>query len=187
MEMLLLESARLRVRAFEMDDLLASHRLLPRCFGEDGVSLDERRAWLRWSRLSQEWLPRMHQLPSGDLAVVLKSDGRLIGSVGLVPLLDVYGQMPGLGNGAADGLTTPEVGLFWAIDPDHQRQGYAVEAAQVLIDHAFQRLHLRRLLATTEYDNLASQAVMRKLGMRLLRNPLPQPEHLQVVGLLENA
>lgn len=38
----------------------------------------------------------------------------------------------------------------------------------------------------TEYDNLASQAVMRKLGMRLERNPLLEPRWLQVVGILEN-
>lgn len=180
-----LETARLRIRPFHPADCDAVHRLMQRCFGQDGVSRDERAAWLTWSELSQEWLPRMHQPPYGDLAVTLQ-DGRLAGSVGLVPLLDVFAQLPGLGDGSPGGFATPEVGLFWAIDPDFQRQGYALEAASALVDFAFTQLNLARLLATTDYDNIASQAVMRRLGMRILRNPYPQPEHLQVVGLLEN-
>jgi ribosomal-protein-alanine N-acetyltransferase len=79
-----------------------------------------------------------------------------------------------------------EMGLFWAIDPDHQRQGYATEAAQALIDFAFQQLRVKRLIATTEYDNTASIAVMRKLGMRIEKNPFPDPPWLQVVGILDH-
>jgi len=55
-----------------------------------------------------------------------------------------------------------------------------------LIEHAFAELRLKRIIATTAHDNLASQAVMRKLGMRLACNPLPDPPWLQVVGVLEN-
>ncbi len=42
------------------------------------------------------------------------------------------------------------------------------------------------MIATTEFNNVASQAVMRKLGMRLERNEYNQPPWLQVVGVLEN-
>lgn len=79
---------------------------------------------------------------------------------------------------------TPEVGLLWAIDPRRQQRGYAAEAGAALIDCALVRLHLWRVLATTEYHNLASQTVMRKLGMTLTRNPLPDPPWLQIVGVL---
>jgi hypothetical protein len=41
-------------------------------------------------------------------------------------------------------------------------------------------------LATTEYDNAASLGVMRKLGMKIDRNPRSQPPWLQAVGILEN-
>src|SRR6266508_6491672 len=135
--------------------------------------------------LSQEWFPKMEQAPYGDRAVVLKTTEQVIGSVGYVPLLDVFSQIPELGI-SSRGYTTAEVGLFWAIDPMYQRQGYATEAAQVMIDHAFKHLRLARVLATTEYSNIASQALMRKLGMRLVRNPLAEPPWLQVVGMLEN-
>ena len=75
----------------------------------------------------------------------------------------------------SSGFWTPEVGLFWAIDAAYRRQGYASEAAQALIDFAFNEMRLGRIIATTETDNLASQAVMRKLGMRICHNPLPTP------------
>ena len=77
-----------------------------------------------------------------------------------------------------------EMGLFWAIDLEHQRHGYAAEAAQALIDFAFQQLRVKRLIATTEHDNAASIGVMRKLGMRVEKNPFPDPPWLQVVGIL---
>jgi ribosomal-protein-alanine N-acetyltransferase len=175
---------------------------------------NERRSWLEWSRLSAEWLPKMFQPPYGDRAVVLKSSGEVIGAVGYVPCFDVFEQIPGLScsstsggiespagssNKRSDRLKPPlqndnnpsvyrvaEMGLFWAIDPQHQRHGYATEAAQALIDFAFQQLRAKRLIATTEYDNAASMGVMRKLGMRIERNPLPQPSWLQVVGILQN-
>jgi hypothetical protein len=41
-------------------------------------------------------------------------------------------------------------------------------------------------VATTEHDNSASIGVMRRLGMRIARNPAPTPFFLAVVGVLEN-
>jgi predicted acetyltransferase len=81
---------------------------------------------------------------------------------------------------------TTEFGLFWAIDPKHQRQGYATEAAQRMASYALKQLRVKRIVATTENTNIASQNVMRKIGMRLTRNPLPEPSWLQVVGVLDS-
>ena len=187
-----LETARLSLRPFQAGDLTAIHRILSEAFGETEriahpAALAERAAWLEWSALSQQWLPRMHQPPYGDRAVVLKSGERLIGAAGYVPLLDRFDQLPELRAGQPPSeLSTPEVGLFWAIAPAHQRRGYATEIAGALIAHAFQIMHLRRIVATTTYHNLASQAVMRRLGMTLARNPRPDPPWLQVVGFLNN-
>jgi RimJ/RimL family protein N-acetyltransferase len=187
-----IETPRLIIRAFRPDDLHAIHRILDLTFGngskiDDEDALIERREWLEWSRLSVEWLPQMFQPPYGDRAVVLKGSHEVIGAVGLVPCFDVFEQIPGLSRGeppSAQRVT--EMGLFWAIDPDRQRQGYATEAAQALIDFAFQQLRVKRLIATTEYDNAASIGVMRKLGMTIAQNPLPEPHWLQVVGILDH-
>ncbi len=76
--------------------------------------------------------------------------------------------------------------MFWATRTAYLRQGYATEAARALVDFAFGTMHLARLIATTDHDNLASQAVMRHLGMSIERNPRPDPPWFQVVGVLRN-
>jgi predicted acetyltransferase len=83
-------------------------------------------------------------------------------------------------------LYAPEVGLYYALSPAYQRQGYATEAAQVLINYAFTQLHLKQIVATTTTGNEASIGVMRKVGMRIEKNPSPDPPGFQVVGILEN-
>ena len=189
----MLETERLIIRAFELDDLSVIHRILNQAFGagdqvDDAVALQARQSWLQWSRLNQAWLPKMGQPPYGDRAIVLKNSDTLIGAAGYVPCFGPFEQIPELeGPTAPSRLYTPEFGLFWVIDPDHQRQGYATEAGQALVDFAFTHLRLKRIIAMTEHSNIASQHVMQKLGMTLTRNPLPEPGWLQVVGVLENS
>ena len=192
MEDILIETQRLLIRAFRPEDLTTIHRILEQTFGDgtklkDEAALHERAEWLAWSRLNHSWFPRMGQAPYGDRAIVLKSSGALIGSVGYVPLLGPFEQIPGIGLAPKLSKTmTPAFGLFWVIDPQVQRQGYATEAGGALVAYAFQTLHLQQIIATTEYDNIASQTVMRKIGMRLERNPFPEPHWLQVVGIMDN-
>ncbi len=132
---------------------------------------------------------KLYQPPYGDRAVVLRSSGQLIGSCGFVPSLMPFEQMPNLARDAQPipaAFSTPEVGLFYAIAPVHRRQGYAFEAARALVDYAFSVLRLKRVVATITYDNLASMAVMQKLGMHIAHNPFPDPPYLQVVGVISN-
>lgn len=186
----ILETERLIIRTFTEGDLPIIHRILDEAFGEgklsgDATALEERRSWLQWSILNQEWFANMLQFPYGDRAVALKSTGELIGSVGYVPLTAPFGQIPELGSNG-NSFFTAEVGLFWVVGAEHRGNGYATEAAQAMIDHAFNNLQLERVIAATEYINTASQAVMRKLNMTLAANPLPEPHWLQVVGVLYN-
>ncbi|MCC6605496.1 MAG: GNAT family N-acetyltransferase [Anaerolineae bacterium] len=190
-EIPILESERLRLRPFLPADLPYLFAIKQSIGWVDAAKTAEQQLlaeadYLEWCVRNERQLAQLSQPPYGDRAVVLKDSGQLIGSVGLVPCVDVYGQLPGLG-GQANALATAEVGLLWLIDPAHQGQGYASEAAQTLIDYAFGAMRLQRLIATTEYDNLASQAVMRKLGMTIEHNPFPDPPWLQVVGILPNS
>ncbi|MCC7359302.1 MAG: GNAT family N-acetyltransferase [Anaerolineales bacterium] len=186
-----LETERLVVRSLVPGDLEAVHRLLDEAFdggrrvGDPGA-LAERRSWLAWTALAEEWHARLHQPPYGERGVTLKITGELVGLVGYAPCLNAFGQIPELRGNGSGGGNTPEVGLFWAVAARHHRRGYATEAARALTAYAFESLRLRRIVATTESDNTASQGVMRKLGMHVLRNPLPEPPWLQVVGVLVN-
>ena len=194
-EVPVLETERLLIRPFVLTDLADTRRLFDfelnhTQLGSDHLdTLDDRAGWLQWSVLNYVQLARLYQPPYGDRAIVLRSSGELFGSCGYVPCLCPFEQLPGFTPAVPSGqpgLFSPEFGLFYAISPGHQRQGYASEAAQAMIDYAFQSLQLKRVIATTSYDNLASQGVMRKLGMTLTKNPLPDPAWFQVVGVVEN-
>ena len=85
-----------------------------------------------------------------DLAVMLISDGLLIGRCGL-------------------GLTDPDLseGMLWyTIHPSHWGQGYATEAARGLLAFGFGELRLHRIWADCDPANVASIRVLDKLGMR---------------------
>jgi ribosomal-protein-alanine N-acetyltransferase len=190
MSFLFPETPRLLIRPFVMQDVPTLHRILDQTLGdgtkvEDADALAERESYVRWCILAGEWHTKLHQPPYQEQAIVLKETGALIGSVAYVPTHCPYSQLPEM-NLVRTNFFTPEVGLYWVIDPQHQNKGYASEAARALIEYAFQELHLARIIAATEHTNHASQAVMRKLGMTLAVNPLPDPHWLQVVGILEN-
>ncbi len=185
-----LDAPRLTIREFVMDDLALYHPIANAGFGE--ISLDERRHWLEWQIMSYRALSELYQPPYGDRAIVLKQSGALIGSVGLVQSFSLFDRLPffqtrrAVHSPALHKLMSPEMGLFWLIDPAHQGHGYATEAARALIDYAFTEMNLKRIVATTAYDNHASIGVMRKLGMIIERNPDTEPEWFQIVGILEN-
>jgi [ribosomal protein S5]-alanine N-acetyltransferase len=151
-----------------------------------GVLSSLRADWLRWTAESYTQYAELRQPPYGERAVELRATGQLVGLVGLVPSLGPFGLLPSLAGGPGDARRfRPEVGLFWETAPDHRGRGFAPEAAAALIDHAFRELRLQRVVATTERDNRASIAVMRKLGMAIEVNPEPEPEWFQTVGVLD--
>ena len=81
-----------------------------------------------------------------------KSDGALLGDVGIIPV-----DMPIRGN--------PPVEIGWTIGKQYWGNGYAPEAARAWIDHAFNVLNFGEVVAWTSTVNLPSQRVMQKLGM----------------------
>lgn len=54
----------------------------------------------------------------------------------------------------------------WNFNADFGGAGYAFEAARALLDHLFKVKEARRLYAYVEDDNLASQRLCERLGMR---------------------
>jgi RimJ/RimL family protein N-acetyltransferase len=184
-----LKTDRLRIRPLSMSDLSFCHQLyMDTRWADEGLTeeqnLQARRSWLDWTIRNYKELDRLNQPPYGDRAVELGESGRLIGLVGLVPLLAPFAQLPIFGS-QADAPFSAEVGLFWMTSPAMQGRGLATEAAWALVRFAFDVLKLGRILAGTEYSNLASIALMRKLGMRIERNPFPSPAWFQITGILQ--
>ena len=89
----------------------------------------------------------------GLWAVVSKKSGEVIGDCGLT-MQPIHGQM------------LPEIGYH--IRADHQRRGYASEAAAACIQYAFERHDFPVVYSYMKYTNAASAAVAMKNGMKLL-------------------
>lgn len=153
------------------------------------AALAKRRTWLEWAVRNGDALANLNQPPYGDMAVTLKGETKLIGSVGYVPCIGPFGLLPyyrDIVQPGAERLWLTEFGLFWALKQEYQGQGYATEAARALIEHAFKHLRLARIIAQTQFDNAPSIAVMRRLGMSVEKNTTGDPPWFQVTGILEN-
>lgn len=90
-----------------------------------------------------------------NLAVELLPDdqgsaGRVVGDVGLCWRSDVHAHA--------------EIG--YVIHPDSQGHGYATEAAAAVVDLAFTGLGAHRVTGQIDARNLASAAVLERLGLR---------------------
>jgi RimJ/RimL family protein N-acetyltransferase len=180
-----LETDRLVIRAFMPAEGETYSRLLDAAFGSGAHgSADAKRIMFEYQVAADAGLDLLHQPPYGDRAIALKSTEEVVGSVGFVPALAPFGLLPSF---ETTPHFTPEVGLFWALFPAHQGHGFATEAAAAMISYAFGQLRLRRVVATTEHDNARSIAVMRRLSMRIERNPRNEPHWFQTVGRLDNA
>lgn len=89
----------------------------------------------------------------GFWAVERRGDGRFIGFVGL--------HEP-----AAALPFSPCVEIGWRLAGEFWGRGYAGEAARAALGVAFEQLGLPEVVSFTAADNVRSQAVMRRLGMR---------------------
>jgi RimJ/RimL family protein N-acetyltransferase len=86
----------------------------------------------------------------------LKSDGRLIGIIGLGVIPDHLQQaIPG----------HPRVEIGWQLDKTVWGQGLAPEGARAWLDYGWSVLDLGEIVAFTAEINRPSQRVMEKLGM----------------------
>lgn len=107
-----------------------------------------------WQTLAdaRAWFERMRGLVETGTAVQLvierRTDAKVIGTA----LVFKYDE----------GSARAELG--YVIGRAHWRQGYAGEALRALLAHAFEVLHLRRIEAEVNPDNLASNALLRALG-----------------------
>jgi RimJ/RimL family protein N-acetyltransferase len=184
-----LETARLTIRPLQRDDLGDCHALFKAVGWFDPAMpeaeiLERRRSWLQWAVDNTRELARLNQPPLGERAILDRSTGAFVGLVGFVPSMVAIGQLPSFG-AMRDARQSAELGMFWAVVPERQRTGVASEAAAAMLAYAFDHWRLNRVVATTEHDNLASQAVMRRIGMTVEANPYPDPPHFQAMGWID--
>ncbi len=104
------------------------------------------REFLERALQSQTAWPR----PEVGLAIELKSERKLIGSIGL--------RMKDETSRAAD--------IGYVLNRNYWGHGYMTESTRAVLDVAFKQLKLHRVWATCDMRNRASYRVMERLGMR---------------------
>ncbi|TVZ52629.1 GNAT family N-acetyltransferase [Dokdonia sp. Hel_I_53] len=92
--------------------------------------------------------PQFEKLGYGNYMVVRDKDGVLLGNCGL------YDR---------SGLEGVDIGF--AFLEQHEKKGYAYEAARKLVEVAFNEFKLSKIGAITVEDNIASQKLLKKLGL----------------------
>jgi ribosomal-protein-alanine N-acetyltransferase len=149
--MQILESERMVLRRLERGDLPDLYALYRdeetrRYFPEGTLTLVQTEAELVWFANDDPAHPG-----HGLWATLLKPSGQFIGRCGLLPW-------------TLDGRDETEVAFL--IDKKLWGHGLATEAAQAISRHAFDVLHLKRLICLIVPGNEASRRVAMKIGMR---------------------
>ncbi|MEG4027401.1 MULTISPECIES: GNAT family N-acetyltransferase [unclassified Microcoleus] len=146
-----IETARLYLRQFTPDDLEELYRI---------YSDAEIMKYLRGVKTREETESAIHNMVQrwaennfGMWALVHKIDRKMIGRCGLA-FLD----------------QTPEVELGYALDKVYWNQGLVTEASFASLNYGFQILKLERIVAIARPENIASQRVIQKVGMKYEKN-----------------
>lgn len=108
----------------------------------------------------------------GFWAAIEKSTGAFLGWFHFRPL-----------KGSPD--DEPELG--YRLRKEAWGKGYGTEGARALIHKGFTALGVRRVVASTYHDNLASRRVMEKAGMTLVRTFRMTPAELAAHGISPDA
>lgn len=148
MDIPILETARLRMRAFRVDDLDAYAAMcadpeVMRFLGT-GVTLDRSEAWRSMAGFLGHWALRGY----GMWALEEKQTGTLVGRSGF---LNPEGW--------------PGFELGWTLGRPSWGKGFATEAARRALDYAFEDLGRKRVISLIRPANTPSMRVAERLGM----------------------
>jgi ribosomal-protein-alanine N-acetyltransferase len=153
----IIETERLILRPLTMDDLddlFALYRdpEVRRYFPDGTQSYEQTKEEL-------EWIIDVYYGKHGFglWATIHKPSGAFIGRCGLLPWT-IDGQ--------------DDVEVAYLLGQEYWGQGLATEAARAIVDYAFARLPVTRLICMTDPLNHASQNVARKVGMTLVNDNL---------------
>ncbi len=141
-----METARLRLRPYTHEAAEQVAEGTPRCSGwSPGYPRADDRDVARLFLASPPVEPLF-----GPLQILLADDEMVIGGIGFFGPPDETGT----------------VGLGYGVAPEAEGRGYATEALRALLHHGFADARVRRVLADTAHDNVASQRVLEKAGLR---------------------
>jgi RimJ/RimL family protein N-acetyltransferase len=146
-----IESARLRLRHFQDSDVTSfmgyrNDPIVAKYQSWDGISELEARTFIQEQKEIQPGEPGK----GFQIAIELKATGVLIG--------DCYFTINALDHRQAE--------IGFTLSGEYQGYGYATEAVSCFFNYAFYTFNLHRITAITDCENIASVALLERLGMR---------------------
>ena len=146
-----IESARLRLRHFRDSDitLFMGYRndpIVAKYQSWEGISELEARTFIQEQKKVQPGVPGQ----GFQIAIELKATGVLIG--------DCYFTINAFDHRQAE--------IGFTLSHEFQGHGYAAEAVSCFLNYAFHTFDLHRIIAITDCENIASVALLERLGMR---------------------
>jgi RimJ/RimL family protein N-acetyltransferase len=187
--MTIIETERLILRRFNLDDLDEIYRLV---YADPAVKVTWSGATGKPDEIKARFAER-HILAQGDFclhALVSKDMSTLIGLMGFQRHPPDAGHSiwylqsedePNRSVGFSPDFI--EVELTYALGRTHWKHGYAIEMGRALIAYGFDTLGIGRIIQGVRRDNPNSVNLMRRLGFRI-ENGLDSSE---VVGILDSA
>lgn len=102
--------------------------------------------------IKNRFLPHYEKHGFGNCLIVEKSSGKKVGAVGVF---------------VRDGLDVPDIGFSFL--PEFEGKGYGYEASSKLMETVFTDFGLKKISAITTNENIASQKLIEKLGLKYLK------------------
>ena len=99
--------------------------------------------------IKEKFLPHVEKHGFGSFVIIRKSDNKKVGNIGIY---------------VRDGLDAPDIGFSFL--PEFERKGYGFEASKKLMEIAFSEFGLKKISAITTKENIASQKLIEKLGLK---------------------
>lgn len=99
-----------------------------------------------------KFLPQFERLGYGNFLIQLKSTGQKIGGVGIFE---------------REGLEVQDIGFSFL--PEFEGKGYGFEASSKLMETVFRDFGLNKISAITTNENIASQKLIEKLGLKYVK------------------
>lgn len=102
--------------------------------------------------IKEKFLPQIKKLGYGNYVVISKLDSSKIGAVGVF---------------IRDGFEIPDIGFSFL--EEFFNQGFAFESANLLKNYVSENFNVKKLSAITTTDNLPSQKLIEKLGLKYIK------------------
>ena len=99
--------------------------------------------------IKEKFLPHVDKYGFGSFVISRKSDRKKIGNVGIY---------------MRDGLNAPDIGFSFL--PEFEGKGFGFEASKKLMEVAFSEFDLKKISAITTKENISSQKLIEKLGLK---------------------